>query len=202
MPEVPEKSADAGSEVVRLIAEQRTPLRRFVAHRIDRRLRGRIDPSDVVQDVCLEAVRRFDHFERSGKIGFFDWLCSLAKDRLVDLRRTHVDYQRRSVRREVRDGGSNESASIASRLIADQTSPSQNAIRSEGNDQLQRALAQLPEIDREIIDLRDFARESNAAIARRLGISESAASARYVRALERLGELLRRGDDLRSEDRS
>ncbi|MFO0841769.1 MAG: hypothetical protein U0797_05120 [Gemmataceae bacterium] len=83
----------------RLLARYRGRLRDLVVLRLDRRVLGRIDPSDV-QESPVEADRRLDELARKRPLPFFVWLRQLALERIVDLHRLHIRSQKRSVRRE------------------------------------------------------------------------------------------------------
>src|ERR1700756_3292548 len=84
----------------RLLARQR--LRNLVAWRLDRRLAPRIDPSDVVQEVLVEADAKLDKYLRDRPLPFYPWLRELACERIATLHRRHVQAAKRSVRREER----------------------------------------------------------------------------------------------------
>jgi RNA polymerase sigma-70 factor (ECF subfamily) len=81
---------------------------------------------------------------------------------------------------------------MASWIMGHMTSPSQAALRKELTAQLEGALADLSELDREILMLRHVEEMSNIEAASMLGLSEQGASARYVRALSRLQQILTR----------
>src|SRR4051812_686153 len=78
-----------------LLAEHRERRRRMVALRLDRRLQGRIDPSDVIQETYLEASARLADYVRSPSMPFFLWLRFLAGQKLVTLHRHHLGVQMR-----------------------------------------------------------------------------------------------------------
>src|SRR5436305_15082314 len=93
----------AGSDpaaVDRLLAGHREPLRRAVELRLDPALARRVDASDIVQDVLLEANRRLREYLHNPVMPFHLWLRHLAKDRLIDAHRFHRKAQRRSLDRE------------------------------------------------------------------------------------------------------
>ena len=52
----------------------RDRLKKMVRLRLNRRLRGRVDDSDVVQDAFLDAARRLDDYLRDPQVPFFLWL--------------------------------------------------------------------------------------------------------------------------------
>src|SRR5213596_686911 len=84
----------------RLLDRHRKRLKRMIAVRMDRRLAARVDPSDVVQDVLLEADRRLADYLRERPLPFYPWLRQIATDRMADLHRRHIQARKRSVRRE------------------------------------------------------------------------------------------------------
>src|SRR5579871_3596428 len=117
-----------------LLGRHRNRLKQMVALRLDRRLAARVDPSDVVQDVLLDAAQGLDDYLRQRPLPFYPWLRQLAWDHLIDLHRRHLHSQKRSVKREqpLAPHLSDESAmQLADRVLAGQSSPSDRAIRSE-----------------------------------------------------------------------
>ncbi len=179
-----------------LFEGQRIRLERTVRLRLDRRLRGRVDEADVVQDTFLEASRRIEGYLELPTMPFFLWLRFLANQRLQALCREHLGVRKRDARREVSiaEGPHSEasSAEIAARLMGKLTTPSQAAMRAEMKACLTQALESMDPGDREIIALRHFEELRHAEAAHVLGIDESAASKRYFRAIKRLKEILDR----------
>jgi RNA polymerase sigma-70 factor (ECF subfamily) len=171
----------------------RPRLRKMVEARLDRRLRTRVDVSDVLQDVNLEATQRLPGYLDERPMPVFLWLRFLTAQRLARLRRAHFGADRRDLRREV-EGICFYAASsvdcLATQLAADQTSPTHAVRREEQRVLLERGLEQLNEADREVLSLRHYEQLSNLEVARELGIEPSAASKRYLRALERLREVM------------
>jgi RNA polymerase sigma-70 factor (ECF subfamily) len=177
-----------------LLAPHRDRLRKMVALRLDRRLQGRVDPSDVIQEGCLDAARRLPEYLQGPPIPFYLWLRGLVGQRMVDEHRRHLGAQARDAGRELtlHHGAMPETttAALAAHLLGRLTSPSQAAIRAERRLRLQEALNALDPIDREILALRHFEQLSNGEAAAALGLDKSAASKRYTRALVRLKGLL------------
>ena len=68
-----------------LLAQHQHRLRRMVALRLDRRLQGRIDPSDVIQEAYLEASARLAEYLRNPSMPFFLWLRFLDRPEAGDL---------------------------------------------------------------------------------------------------------------------
>jgi RNA polymerase sigma-70 factor (ECF subfamily) len=161
---------------------------------MDPRLRGRIDPGDIVQEAFLEAMQRFDEYRKDPKISFFLWLRFLTVQKLYELHRRHMGVKARDVSRDVSlfSGPTPEvsSAVLAAHLIGEVSTPSKAAMRAESRSRLEEALNLMETIDREVIALRHFEWLSNQETAKVLGIGESAASNRYVRAVKRLKSIL------------
>jgi RNA polymerase sigma-70 factor, ECF subfamily len=177
-----------------LIARHRERLKRMVAVRMDRRLQGRIDPSDIIQEACLVASKQISAYAARPDLPFYLWLRWIVGQRLVDQHRRHLGAQARGVDREVSLYGNafpeTTSENLAAHLMARLSTPSQEAIRVEQISALQKAFDSLEPIDREILALRHFEQLSNGEAAAVLGIDKSAASKRYGRALFRLKDML------------
>ena len=178
----------------RLLGRHRDALRRLIKLRIDPALGRRVDASDIVQDVLLEADRRLVDYLAAAKMPFHLWLRCLARDRLIDAHRHHRRAQRRSLDREQplpHQAWSDQSAVDLADLVRDRhATPAAAAIGRELESRFQAALEQLDEIDREIVLLRHFEQMSNGAAAEVLGLSPPAAGMRYLRAMRRLRSLL------------
>jgi RNA polymerase sigma-70 factor (ECF subfamily) len=184
----------AGSDAARqeLLVRHRGRLRRMISVRLDRRLLARIDPSDVVQEVLVEAHGKLDDYLRDQPIAFYPWLRQIAWQRLLKIHQHH-HARKRGVAREGPPLPQlpDESAwALADRLRASGTSPSRHAVREELRQGVRRALDQLGERDREVLVLRYLEQMPLAEIAAVLGISEGAVKARHARALIRLQALL------------
>jgi RNA polymerase sigma-70 factor, ECF subfamily len=178
----------------RLVGRHQERLHRMVAFRLDQRLRGRIDPSDVIQETYLEAWQHLAEYVRQPAMPFFLWLRAIAGNKLRELHRHHLGTRMRDAAREVclHHGTLPEttSAALAAQLLGQATRPSEAAIRAEIKVRLQEALNSMDAIDREVLALRHFEHLSPAETAQILGIKEKAAGMRYVRALKRLKEIL------------
>jgi len=176
--------------VADLYSAYRAQLERMVDFRMDRRLLGRVDAADILQDSYLEIARRIDSFLEAPEVSFFVWARQITWQTLMMAHRSHLGAQKRDARQEVRlhgmAYGEGTSVSLASRLVGDVTSPSQGAIRDEQTQRLRKALDSMDSIDREVLALRHFEQLSNGEVAQVLNLGKTAASNRYVRALERL----------------
>jgi len=186
---------EAGDDdaVNRLIQRHRDAVRRMVAMRLDRGIAQRVDASDVVQDVMLEATRRMRDYLANPQMPFHLWLRQLAKDRMIDLHRRH-HAQRRDVGRErsMTAGGRADQSSLdlARQLIDSELTPAAATVRKELEQRFMAAVDELPEADREIIIMRHAEHLSNSEVAQALDLSPAAAGMRYLRAVRRLRELL------------
>ena len=172
----------------------RQPLQRMVTLRLDRRLQGRLDPSDVLQDAFLNYSRRISDYTDARPEYFFVWLRTITAQTLIDAHRHHLGAQKREASQEIslHPGALPEAStdSLARHLLGKLTSPSSAAVRAELQVRLQGVINGLDPIDREILVLRHFEELSNAEAAATLGLSKTAASNRYIRALDRLRESL------------
>jgi len=177
-----------------LFARHRERLLRMVQMRLDWRLQGRVDASDVIQDACLEAARRLPDYLREPRMPLFLWLRFLVGERLLIVHRRHLGAKARDARREVslyQDAlPEASSAALAAQLLGQHTSPSEAAVRAERLLRLQEAINRLDMLDREVLSLRHFEQLSRRETAQVLGIEEAAAAKRYIRALQRLKDIL------------
>jgi len=174
-------------------ALHRPRLWRMVNFRMDRRMVGRVDPDDVLQEAYLAAASRIEHYAGGGFKSPFLWLRVIVRQTLIDVHRRHLMAKSRDAGREVAMFATYPqatSASMAIHLVGDWTSPSQAAVRVEMLDRVQGAIATMSPIDQEILALRHFEELTNAEVAETLGIEPKAASVRYMRALRRLKEIL------------
>jgi len=173
-----------------LFEKYRERLTRMVRLRMDQRLQGRIDPSDVIQEAGLEAARRMESYLRERPMTFFLWLRWLVSEQLIMQSRRHLGAEKRDARREIsidhQGYGAMSSQLLAAHIMGSITGPSTAAIRAERRIRVQQALEVLDPMDREIIALRSFEQLTRAETATVLGIEESAAGKRYLRALKRL----------------
>jgi RNA polymerase sigma-70 factor (ECF subfamily) len=187
------RAGDAGA-LTAVFARHRDRLRRMVELRLDRRLQARLDASDVIQDAYLEVAQRLEAYLQDPKLPLFLWLRLVVGERLVTLHRHHLGTQMRDAGLEVSlyRGAlpAASSAALAAQLLGQQTSPTQAAVRAERLLRIQEALNSLDPLDREILSLRHFEQLSRTESAQALGVTDAAASKRYIRALKRLKTIL------------
>ena len=186
-----------------LFLRHRDRLWRMLNFRLDHRLSVRVDADDVLQEAYLAAAQRIEHYEV--EVSPFLWLRTVVMQTLIDVHRRHLGAQMRDAGREVAIDGhrfaQTTSTSLAVCLIAQQTSPSQAAMRAEAFDTVEKAIDGMDPIDREVLALRHFEELTNSEVAETLGIQQKAASIRYIRAVRRLKEILSKapgsfGDEL------
>ena len=180
-----------------LLTAEQDRLARGVAFRMDPRLRGRVDAADVVQDAFAEAAaHRADYFRAAPAPPLFLWLRGVVANKLLEVHRYHLGTHMRDAKRECaldaprRPDAGNTSAALCAHLTAGLTRPSVAAARGEVRTRIAEALAAIDPTDREVLALRHFEQLSNAEAAQVLGIQERAAAKRYLRALQRLREIL------------
>jgi RNA polymerase sigma-70 factor (ECF subfamily) len=177
-----------------LFGRYRERLRAMVRLRINRRLKGRIDASDVLQEAYLEVCKGFAEYVRDPPLPFYLWLRHLTGQKLIALHRHHLGARMRTAEKEILlHAGAlprASSMSLAAQLLGRLTSPSQAALKAELRIRVQEALNSMDPLDREVLALRHFEMLTNAETAQVLGLKKTAASNRYVRALERLKEIL------------
>lgn len=176
-----------------LLARHRDALRRMIALRLDPAIAARLDASDVVQDVLIEADRRLEDYLCEPKLPFPVWLRHLAKDHIIDAHRRHRVAQRRGVDREQpivpAALAGHSSLDLAAQFIDTEKTPASAAVQQELAKRINEAIAQLEDSDREIILMRHFEQMANQEVAAALDLTEAAASMRYLRALRRLRDV-------------
>src|SRR5262245_19408256 len=187
--------ADDAAAVGELFALHRDRLRRMIHLRLDHRLQGRVDPSDVLQEAFLEFAQALPAYVSNPEAPFYVWLRCITGRKLHALHRQHLGTRMRDVRREVSlyRGGLPEasSVSLAAQLLGKLTAPSQALLRAELQLQIQQALNEMEPLDREVLALRHYEQLNNQEAAQVLGITEAAASIRFIRALRRLKDRLK-----------
>jgi RNA polymerase sigma-70 factor (ECF subfamily) len=173
-----------------LFDRHRQDLRRAVQLRLDRRLQARLDASDIVQEAQMEAYRRLDDYLARRPMPFSLWLRKTAQERIANHRRAHLETARRSLRREEALPDKSSMLLAAPLLGVAASSPSQRLIKREYQRLVNEAVADLAELDREVLLMRHVEGMSHREIAQVLDLSHDAVRARYGRALVKLQRLL------------
>ncbi|MFO0915546.1 MAG: sigma-70 family RNA polymerase sigma factor [Pirellulales bacterium] len=178
----------------KLLERHRESLRRLVMLRLDRRIQQRMDASDIVQEVMLEANRRLATYLDNPCMPFHLWLRQMARDRIIDAHRRHRASHKRSVDREqslaVAAAPDRSTMELAAQICDQELTPAAAATMEELYRRFVLAIDQLEESDRDVILMRHFEHLSNQEIAQALELTEPAASMRYLRAMRRLRKVL------------
>ena len=190
------RRVESGDEkaLIELFSRHRERLRQMIRLRLDRRLRGRLDSSDVLQEAYLEIAQRAREYLAQPTVPPYLWLRYLTGQKLLELHRHHLGVRMRdaavelSLRHRVTPQAT--SVSLAEMLLGRLTSPTLAARRAEMQIRLQEVINAMDPLDREVLALRHFEELSNGEVAQVLGLSKTAASNRYIRALGRLKEML------------
>ena len=165
----------------------------MVAVRMDGRLLSRVDPSDVVQETLVEALRELPQYLSERPVAFYPWLRHIAWKRLVALHRRHIRSRQRSVARErsmIQNFDDGSSVHLAEHLASQELTPGARLVRKEMHDRVRKAVERLEPDFREILVLRHLEQLSVADVAELLEIAPGTVKSRHFRALERLRSIL------------
>src|SRR6516164_7071093 len=135
-PELVQRAAGGDPQALEeLFARYRDRLKRMVRLRLSRRLQGRVDDSDVLQEAFLDISKKLSEYVRQPVLPFFLWLRHVTGLKLAEMHRRHLGTQLRDADREVslHRGGLPEadSVSLAAQLLGKLTTPSQAAMKAE-----------------------------------------------------------------------
>jgi len=181
-----ESLAGRDSAMLALLFEHFRPrLLQVVSLYMNPQLRARAEATDVLQEAYVDAAAQIEAYLDRRDVDFYVWLRGVVMQRLFKFHRFHMHTQRRAVARQIALPDAS-SVTLGRQLAARGSSPSQHMSREELRDQVQRAVDSLAECDREIILMRHFEGLSNGEVAQSLGLTASASTMRYGRALVRL----------------
>ena len=156
-------------------------------------LARRVTPEDVVQDTLSSACSKIDFFEKCPDIPVYFKLRTILFQTITSLERKHLQAEKRDAYKDL-DVTENEDATQAqlnwNQFADTMTGPMTRVARMDRYALLKKAVEELPETDRQILEMRHFDGLGNLECARLLKIEPRAASIRYVRALQRLREKL------------
>jgi RNA polymerase sigma-70 factor (ECF subfamily) len=177
---------------LRSIEDHRDYLRLLVRLQLGARLQAKLDASDVVQQAILHAHERRDQFRGGTEGEWLAWLRAILANALATAVR-RFDAQARDPGRErsLEAELERSSSRLESLLAADQTSPSERAVRGEDLRRLAQALARLPDDQRRVVELHYLEGLTLAEVAGRIGRTRPAAVGLLFRGLKRLREMLR-----------
>jgi len=178
-----------------LLESYRAYLTLLAQVQIGRRLQGKVDAADVVQDAFLGASRDFGQFRGTTEKEFLGWLRQILAYVLANLVRHYQGAQRRDVRleRQLTIELDQSSHALDRGLVADQSSPSQQAVRREQAVLLSEALARLPELWRDLLVLRHLEGLTFPEVAQRMGRTVDSVKKQWPRALASLRRVMEGG---------
>lgn len=182
-------------EAGRLLEPFRAYLRLLARLHLAPQLRGKLDPSDIVQQTLLQAYQALDQFRGHSEAEWAAWLRQILARKLAqalrDFGRAKRDLAREQSLQAAVDASS---ARLEAWLTADQSSPSQQAMQGEQSLRLAAALEQLPEAQREALILQHWQGLSLAEIGAHLGRSPTAIAGLIKRGLKQLRHLMRESE--------
>jgi len=189
------KKHDANA-LAAFIQSHRPQLMAFIERQLGTALRRKVEPDDIYQETCAEAIRALPTAEM-GDRDPFSWLCQIAERRIIDLHRRFFDAKKRDAGREVPlgSGGGTDTqpAGLINMLVASMTTPSKAFSRNAREALLNEALLKLPDEQREALRMRYVENLPSKQIAEKLGKSDAAVRVMLTRSLKKLQDLL--GDD-------
>ncbi len=167
----------------------------MVALRLDSRLSARVDASDVVQEALIDAARKLADYERDRPLPFYPWLHRLTAERLAVVHRKHRRGTRSVGREQHATAWLDDSAGLlVDHLVDSDTTPGHDLVREERRQRVRDALERLTPPDREVLVMRYLEDLTFPEIAAILGVGESAAKMRHLRAIERIRTVLKADD--------
>lgn len=172
--------------------EHRDRLVRLIATRMSPVLLRRMSPDDVAQETYLACGRRMKFLQEHEDVPMFVKLRKIALQTITDMERHHLAAGKRDAMKESHLAASDNDVTVnaLSRFASSLVGPRTHLERVELLEQTRKAMGELSESDKEILELRHFEELSNAECAAALGIEPKAASIRYVRALKRMKDLI------------
>jgi RNA polymerase sigma-70 factor (ECF subfamily) len=184
-----------GEALGRLLELYRNYLALLARTQIDLHVQGRVDASDLVQETFLDVCRDFGHFRGTSEAEWMAWLRKVLVCNLARVVQQQVLAQKRSARREVSleqhlAALEQSSGKIEAALVGRHSSPSGQAQRRERAALVADHLARLSADYREVIVLRNLEGLPFAEVARRMDRSSGAVRILWVRAVDRLRQLL------------
>jgi RNA polymerase sigma-70 factor (ECF subfamily) len=171
-----------------LLQSYRNYLRLLARIQIGRRLQGKLDASDVIQEAFLDAHRQFSHFQGIAEAQLLEWLRAILAGTLANVVRRYLGTQARDIRleRELAADLDQSSCALGHFLVDPRSSPSQQAIRGEQTLLVAEALSQLPDDYQVVLVLRHLEGLTFPQISERMGRSVDSVEKLWLRGLTRL----------------
>ena len=170
-------------------AEHRQRLLVLAEKRLNPILLKRLSAEDVLSEAYINSAKRLDYFAAHDDVPVYFKLRTVLVQTICDIERRHLKAQGRDAYREA-NSNEEQSGDACADVAADITSPVSRVDKNERHALLRNALSSMLENDRAILVMRHFDGMGNSECAAALGITEKAASIRYVRALEKLEKKL------------
>ena len=173
-----------------LLNRYRPYLRILALRYLDSGVRQRVDPSDVIQQTCLDIHRDIDGFRGDHEAEWIGWVRRILENNVNQVIRRHIQAQKRSVRKEaVVDKSSGTHRFYNAGPVSKESSPSHRVMKGERAVRLAIMLGKLPEVQREAIRLRYLEGRTLQQIAESIGRSEMAVAGLLKRGLRSLRDL-------------
>jgi RNA polymerase sigma-70 factor (ECF subfamily) len=191
-----EAQAGDAATLGRLLELYRRYLALLARVQIGKRLQGKVDASDIVQETFLDAHRNFARFRGSSEGELVGWLRQILATNLATVFRHYLGTQGRDVRleREIEEGLDGSVMALAGGLVARDSSPSHQASRREQAVLLADALDELPPDYREVLVLRHLEGLTFPEVAKRMGRTLDSVDKLWMRGLARLRQQLAASD--------
>ena len=183
------QSGDADA-LADLLQHYRPRLLNFIKQQMSSVLQQKVDPDDILQEISISCVNSLDSIDLGDRKPF-DWICQMARRRIIDAARKFKSTDKRAVDREVPlAGGADDQGGFIQMLVASITSPSKAFSRDQREFQLQQAIEQLPAESRDALKMRYVEALPTKEIAKRLNKSDGAVRVLLTRSLKKLQGLL------------
>ncbi len=182
------KNGDADS-LIQYLELRRGDLLSVILSKMGPALQKKVEAEDIYQEICASAVRSADQIQFT-QAGPFNWFCELADRRIVDEQRKFASLKRDSSRERGIHGKGDDDIGLVNLLVASITSPSRAFSRQQKEFHLLEAMEQLPDLQKQVLDLRYSQGKSSKQIAERIGKSDGATRVLLTRALKSLKKLL------------
>lgn len=185
---ISEARAGDGAVLGQLLASYQNYLRLLARIEIGRRLQGKVDTSDVVQETFLEAHRHFPNFRGHAGGQLTQWLRAILAATLANTVRRYLGTKARNLmlERDLAADLDQSTCALGLMLVDPHSSPSQQVMRGEQSLLVAEAMARLPEDYQTVLVLRHLEGLTFPQVAERMGRSVDSVEKLWLRGLTRL----------------